>query len=231
MNTRLLQGIAVALLAAFVLARPAVAQEEADADTIYVTGDKTIVIMGDEGRRIIVRSADDTDWPNIVVDDHVDGLRTFNLRSGQWRAPRVAFRGNAFGDDDDEANNFTVFSDYFDQFGNAIAGGFGDDFAFRLRETTEERNELMRMEMESQRLARRARRAESDERAQLEQELQEQLNDIFDRKQALREKHVEQLREALNKALDQQNDREQGRNEIIDRRLRELLGQRDRYDW
>jgi hypothetical protein len=230
MNTRLLQGIAVALLTVFVLARPAAAQEEAEADTIYVTGDKTIVIVGDEGHRVIVRSADDLDWPHIVVDDHLDGPRTFSVRPGEWRAPRVMFRGNAF-DDEDEAHNFTVFSDYFDQFGNAIAGGFGDDFAFRLRQTAQEREELMRMEMESQRLARRARRAEGDERAQLEQELQDQLNDIFDRKQVLREKRVEQLREALNKALDQQNDREQNRNEIVDRRLRELLGQHDRYDW
>ena len=214
MNTRLLQGIAVAFLAVFVLARPVAAQEEAD--TIYVSGDNTIVIMSDDGKRIIVRSADDHgDWP-----------RVFNLRPGQWRAPRVEFRGHAFGDDD-----FTVFSDHFGNFGNVLTGGFGDDFTVQLGESMKERTELMKMEMESQRLARRARRADSDERAQLEQELEKKLNEIFDRKQALREERVEQLREALNKALDQQNDRDQNRNEIIDRRLRELLGQHDKYDW
>ena len=89
----------------------------------------------------------------------------------------------------------------------------------------------MRMEMESQRLARRARRADGDERAQFEQELQEKLNEIFDHKQALRAERAERLQEELNKALEQQNDRSQSRNEIIDRRLRELLGQRDKYDW
>ena len=211
----------MALLAVFFLARPAAAQEEAEADTIYVSGDNTIVIMSDDGKRIIVRSA----------DDHGDWQRVFNLRPGQWRVPRVEFRGRHFDDDEDDENDFTVFSDYFSNFGNVLAGGFGDDFTVHLGESVKERTELMKMEMESQRLARRARRADGDERAQLEQELEEKLNEIFDRKQELKENRIEQLREALDKALDQQNDRDQSRNEIIDRRLRELLGQSNKYDW
>ncbi len=230
MNTRLLQGIAVAFLAVFFLARPAAAQEEAEADTIFVSGDNSIVIISDDGRRIIVRSADDLDWPKIIVGDELlSKPRVFDVRPGQWRVPKVEFRGRHFGDDED--NDFTVFSDYFGNFGNVLAGGFGDDFTVHLGESMKERTELMKMEMESQRLARRARRADGDERAQLEQELQEKLNEIFDRKQELRENRIEQLRESLNKALDQQNERDQSRNEIIDRRLRELLGQHNKYDW
>ncbi len=228
MNTRLLQGIALAFLAVFFLARPAAAQEEAEADTIYVSGDNTIVIIGDDGRRIIVRSADDLDWPKIFVGDNfISGPRTFSIRPGQRHAPKVEFRGRHFGDDDD----FTVFSDYLGNFGNVFAGGFGDDFTVHLGESMRERTEIMKMEMESQRLARSARRADGDERAQLEQELQEKLNEIFDRKQELRKNRIEELRESLNKALDQQNERDQSRNEIIDRRLRELLGQHNKYDW
>ncbi len=186
--------------------------------------------MSDDGRRIIVRSADDLDWPKIIVGDELlSKPRVFDVRPGQWRVPKVEFRGRHFGDDED--NDFTVFSDYFGNFGNVLAGGFGDDFTVHLGESMKERTELMKMEMESQRLARRARRADGDERAQLEQELQEKLNEIFDRKQELRENRIEQLRESLNKALNQQNERDQSRNEIIDRRLRELLGQSDKYDW
>ena len=230
MNTRLLQGIALAFLAVFFLARPAAAQEEAEADTIYVSGDNSIVIISDDGRRIIVRSADDLDWPKIFVGDELlSRPHVFSIRPGQWRAPKVEFRGRHFGDDDD--HDFTVFSDYLGNFGNVLARGFGDDFTVHLGESMRERTEIMKMEMESQRLARSARRADADERVQLEQELQEKLNEIFDRKQELRENRIEELRESLNKALDQQNDRDQSRNEIIDRRLRELLGQHNKYDW
>jgi len=230
MNTRLLQGIALAVLAVFFLARPAAAQEEAEADTIYVSGDNAIVIIGDDGRRIIVRSADDTDWPKLYFgDDFPFKTRTFNVRSGQRHTPKVEFRGRHFGDDDDKG--FAVFNDFIGNFGTLYESRLGDDFAVHFGESRRERTELMKMEMESQRLARNARRADADERTQLEQELQEKLNEIFDRKQELREKHIEELRASLNKVLDQQSERDQSRKEIIERRLRELLGQHNKYDW
>jgi len=227
MNTRLL--LAMATLAVFVLARPAAAQEEVEADTIYVSGDNSIVIISDDGRRIIVRSAGDLDWPKIFVgDETISYPRVFNVRPGQWRMPKMEVRTYPFGDDDEK--DFAFFGEHFGNMGN-FSVNFGDDFALYRGESMKERTELMKMEMESQRLARRARRADGDERAQLEQELEEKLNEVFDRKQALREERVEKLREALNKALDQQNDRDQSRNEIIERRLRELLGQSGKYDW
>ena len=231
MNTRLLQGIALAFLAVFFLARPAAAQEEAEADTIYVSGDNSIVIMSDDGRRIIVRSAGDLDWPKVIFgDETISYPRVFNVRPGQWRVPKMEFRGFPFGDDEDDDEDLAFFGELYGNRGN-FSVNFGDDFAFDLGESMKERTEIMKMEMESQRLARSARRADADERAQLEQELQEKLNEIFDRKQELRKNRIEELRESLNKALDQQNDRDQSRKEIIDRRLRELLGQHNKYDW
>ena len=90
MNTRLLQGIALAVLAVFVLVRPAAAQEEAESDTIYVSGDNSIVIISDDGRRIIVRSADDLDWPKIFVGDELlSRPHVFSIRPGQGRAPKL----------------------------------------------------------------------------------------------------------------------------------------------
>ena len=233
MKTRLLPGIAVALLAVFVLVRPSSAQEEAEADTIYVSGDKTIIIVDEDGERIIVRGIGDVDWPRIFVDDDLISPHTFRVRPGQFRMPRVEFRGRHFDDedDDDDEQDFVFFDSFAGDLDHLLGEGFGGDFTIRLGESMKERQEIRRLEMESHQLARQVRRADDDERAQLEQELAEKLNEIFDRKQALREKRVEQLREAMNKALDEQNDREANRNEIIDRRLRELLGQRDRYDW
>ena len=87
------------------------------------------------------------------------------------------------------------------------------------------------MEMESRRLAQRARRAEGEERTRLEAELEEKLREIFDRKQQLREEHIEHLREELDEALEKHNARTQDRQEIIDRRLNQLLGKSTRYDW
>ncbi len=146
MNTRLLQGIALAVLAVFFLARPALAQEEAEADTIYVSGDNAIVIIGDDGHRIIVRSAGDTDWPKLFVgDDFTFRPRTYSFRSGQRHAPKVEFHGRPFGDDDDK--EFTVFSDYLGNFGSLFESRFGDDFAVHFGESMRERTEIMKMEM------------------------------------------------------------------------------------
>ena len=85
--------------------------------------------------------------------------------------------------------------------------------------------------MESRRLAQRARRAEGEERARLEGELEEKLNEIFERKQALREERIDRLRGDLDELLDAHNERDQNRREIIERRLNELLGKTSKYDW
>lgn len=100
-----------------------------------------------------------------------------------------------------------------------------------LRGNAQERAEIARMEAESRRMARAASEAEGTERERLERELRDHLAQIFDRKQALREREAERLREQTSKLLEEQRRREQAREDIIDRRLRQLLGERDVYDW
>ena len=236
MNTvRLFQGIALALLVVFVLPRPVAAQDETEADTIWVDGDKTIVVMTDEGRRFIIRSSDD-DGPRVFFGSDDEGHNftrffdgkpgAFHFRSGE---PKVMeFYGDLL---DEEGQNFTVLSDYLDNLGNVWVDRLGDGSRIELGASMRERSEVMKLEMESRRLAQRARRAEGEERTRLEGELEEKLQEIFDRKQALQEERIDGLRGDLDDLLDKHNERSQNQREIIERRLRNLLGKEGKYDW
>jgi hypothetical protein len=231
MNTvRWILTLGAACLAVLVLAEPAAAQDEAEADTIWVEGDKTLVIMGEDGRRVIVRSADGEDGARFFIGDGDDDWpHVFNVRPDvvgrSLRAPLARFHNYSFDDDD---GNVTLWGG--DGFNGIISGQLNNEL-LALTESSKGRSEIMKMEMESQRLAQQARRAEGAERTRLEQELEDKLTEIFDRKQALREERIERLRESMNDALEEHNNRNQARSEIVDRRLRELLGQRDKYDW
>lgn len=222
----------MALLAFCVLVDPATAQDEADADTIWVDGDKTIVVMSEDGRRLVIRSADDEDGNRFFFEDR-PGARVFGVRPGTFfgeeGAPRIMrFHSDRLGDLDED---LSVLDDMLSGMDGVWVDRLGDDFRVELGASMKERSELMRMETESQRLARRARRAEGQEKADLERELEEQLNEIFDRKQALQEERIERLRDEMDKALDRHNERDQHREEIVERRLRQLLGREDRLDW
>ena len=231
-TVRLLHRIALAILAVFVLARPAVAQNETEADTIWVEGDKTIVIMSDEGRRIIVRSADD-DGPHVFFDSKDGNFSRFFDDDGAVRLRSYAPKLMEYHSDllDRNRANIDILGDQLDNLGAVWVNPHGDDIRIGLGASMKERSEVMRMEMESRRLAQQARRAEGAERTRLEAELEEKLQEIFDRKQALREERIDHLRDEMNEALDAHNERSQNRNEIIERRLNQLLGKTTKYDW
>ena len=236
MNTvRLMQRVALSTLAVVLLAGSAAAQDDTEADNIWVDGDKTIVIMSDEGRRMIIRSADDEGARFFFDSDDFDGLRFFDAEPGRfgyrWRTPKtVEFHGDIW-DEDRLSENMAVLEGHLENLGGVWTRSLGDDIRFGIAGSSKERSEVMQMEMESRRLAQRARRAEGEERTRLEDELAEKLQEIFDRKQALREEQIDRLREELDEALDKHNDRSGNRNEIIDRRMRQLLGKEDKYDW
>jgi hypothetical protein len=222
----------MALLAFCVLVDPATAQDEADADTIWVDGDKTIIVMSEDGRRVVIRSADGEEGSRFFFEDR-PGARVFGVRPGTFfdeeGTPRIMrFHSDRLGDLDED---LTVLDDMISGMDGVWVDRLGDDLRVEFGASMKERSELMRMETESQRLARRARRAEGQEKADLERELEEQLNEIFDRKQALQEERIDRLRDEMDKALDRHNERDQHREEIIERRLRQLLGRQDRLDW
>ena len=92
-------------------------------------------------------------------------------------------------------------------------------------------DELREMEREAHALARDARRAEGAERDRLEGELQDKLEAIFDYKMEKRAEQIDELREEMEEQRARIEERRQAREDIIERRKRQLLGERDIFVW
>lgn len=101
----------------------------------------------------------------------------------------------------------------------------------RVRRSVEEHREVARLERESRELAREARRAEGQERSELEAQLREKLNEIFDKKLEVRRERIERLHERLEEERSNLQERTEARDEMIDRRHRSLLGESDALEW
>lgn len=100
-----------------------------------------------------------------------------------------------------------------------------------LRESWNEHREVAELERESRELARRARQAAMDNRDELEAELRDKLSEIFDKKIELREDTVERLQERAEEERLNADRRRSAREQIIERRMRTLLGEEDVLDW
>lgn len=100
------------------------------------------------------------------------------------------------------------------------------------------RREIAEGERQSRTLARQLRRAEGAERDHLTRELRETLERTFDLKQQARREQIEAMREDaerlrsdLAELEEEVSARDAVRNEIIDQRQQELLGESDELDW
>lgn len=100
------------------------------------------------------------------------------------------------------------------------------------------RLEIAEGERRSRTLARQLRRAEGPERDRLARELRETLEGTFDLKQQARRQQVEAMREdaerlrgELAELESELSERDAAREEIIERRRQELLGESDMLDW
>ncbi|MEQ9105554.1 MAG: hypothetical protein RIE53_12760 [Rhodothermales bacterium] len=85
-------------------------------------------------------------------------------------------------------------------------------------------------EMQSRRLAERIRQADGDT-AELEAELDDLLEDIFNGKLEAQRQRVEEMKEEIARLEERIATRSEARDEIIRKRKSELLGHRDVYDW
>ncbi|MBO6575296.1 MAG: hypothetical protein JJ896_07775 [Rhodothermales bacterium] len=82
------------------------------------------------------------------------------------------------------------------------------------------------MEMETRRLASRILTTDdSRQKQELQETLHEKLSEIFELKQENRRSEIEELGDRLTELRSQLDARERNKQEIIDRRIRELLGQ------
>jgi len=161
-----------------------------------------------------VSAQDDDEWsdddPLVVFDEHlqgVDSLLEFSFGPGM---------------------------NFMDDFGPRIDRlrprfKFDRDFAYEIRSFRDQ--ELRRLEQEAHSIARNARRADGSEKADLEKQLDQKLNEIFDYKLELRKKAIERAQKHVAELKERQAKRKSAREEIIKKRKDELLGV-DRYlEW
>ncbi|GIV59495.1 MAG: hypothetical protein KatS3mg043_0584 [Rhodothermaceae bacterium] len=236
------------------LTLPAVAQDtEADTDTlrlkrgpftlrvedgkVYLNGAEvdegtTIIVMEDDGARRIVRLRGSGDLPDLVEvwrrsapEVDVEVLRD--------RIERRTPEERAFFFHRDEGRPMRWFDgpgEYEYRFFYGVPDE--DDFDAVLEAPGRIRDEeVMRLEREARQLARELRRAEGAERKRREDELRKKLEAIFERKMQLSQERLDALQEELEEARERLEARRRARSEIIERRLKELLGERDLYAW
>lgn len=226
------------------------AEEPAPADT--VKSKKKIVIEIDPDGRVVVdgealeEDADGTivlhldrggDRVVVVPDGRRDRMRFFRSKAPGVHTFR--FRDPQWPDDLDDLRDFDV--DVFTRHERSDTphvffregAPFGDLDVFRPEsaEVLKERVEVMRMEQEARRLAREARQAEGAERQRLEAELRDHLDAIFEQKMDLRRKRVERLEAELQAQREKLDARRAARQEMIERRMRELMGASDELEW
>jgi hypothetical protein len=102
----------------------------------------------------------------------------------------------------------------------------------RFRMFSVDRDEtLQNMEKRARALARDVRRADRDERADLEAELDKKLAEIFDYKSDRRRRQLEDAEQDLTEMKTRLNKRMEARDKIIEHRKQELLGEESYLEW
>lgn len=91
--------------------------------------------------------------------------------------------------------------------------------------------EIRRLERKSRDIARKLRNSEGEETTELNQELENILNQIFDMKLESQQERIEKMSGELDELRARVQERVSSRAEIINRRFRELRGERDTLDW
>lgn len=104
-----------------------------------------------------------------------------------------------------------------------------------MHEPDEEMAELMRsdheLEQRSMQLAHRYRMSRDEARDDLKKELEEVVNKHFDVRQQRRELQIKRMEESLEKLRGTIKKRADAREEIVDKRLRELMGERSELEF
>lgn len=102
---------------------------------------------------------------------------------------------------------------------------------FEFERMMDESSVVVEMEKEARELSRRARAAEGSERRQLEAELRTHLESLMQEKLAHEERVLERRRTRLEEESRRLQERRERRTDIIERRFRDLLGERDVLEW
>jgi hypothetical protein len=212
------------------IAQDRTAPERAGSDS------RTIIIELDDDGRILIDGEALGEERDVVIRLGDRGAEVRVLRPEGWRERIVRSRVATQRPDVDRRRHAVAIGDLssaralfpFD-FEPLIEGI--ETWAAPLGERIEEHVEIARMEHEARRLAREARNASGAERSRLQQDLRESLDEIFDLKLDQRRLRVERLTEELEKQRNLLGQRSSARQEIIQRRINELMGEGDALDW
>lgn len=211
--------IAAALVTGAVVA-PAAAQDDRwDDESAYELEDLSdlLALDFDPGMFWMGNACDDDEDCDVSIGfDDGENLIVVNgdtLRNWKMRFPHVGPFAFDFKSDGDHRPHFKMRRHF-----QPHHGWQGDP-------------EIRRMEHEARTLARKARRAEGDEKAGLEKELDAKLNAIFDLKLEKQEKAIQRAEERVERLKERRKKRLEARDEIIQDRKEELVG-RERYmEW
>lgn len=91
--------------------------------------------------------------------------------------------------------------------------------------------ELRGMETEARRLVRQLRQADEETYSEKEEMLRVQLEKIFDHKQAMKMKELDQKRSDIEEQSKIMEERQSNREAIIKDRINQLLGRGSSYRW
>ena len=231
---RILGTLALLVLFAF----PAKAQEgkEIDVNRIEVKDGK-VYVNGEE-----VKELENKDWRIHFSSDRDHGLAFFRgdgeggFGNFSIRSPRLleSFDNEPFfvWEDNDfrHAKNDFDFSMQMAPFHESMEmirdGAFG---SFMIGSGSN--GEIRKLERKSRELARKIRRAEDGEKAELNEELEALVNQIFELKLETHQERIRKISADLDKLREQVQDRIASRDQVIQRRLSQLRGERDALDW
>lgn len=237
MNSRTIVFAAVCIAAAFLVAPPALAQDE----DVRIRAKRVTIEVDDEGHILVDGKRLSDEQGDVMLrvepedgDVEVEIVRPMRRHMSARHAPRQRQNRLFFRRGDDGAHPRFDFDmrdmpDFRDM--APLMERFRAEVGDPLRESIEEHREVAELERESRELARRARRAEGAERNQLESELRAQLEEIFAKKLELREQRIANLEEKLTDEREKLQRRRGARSEMIERRLRTLMGEDDILDW
>ena len=227
------------LTAAFLIPSPASAQD----DDVEIRAKRMVIELDADGRVVIDgKTLSEGDEPIILrVDPDGDEIEVETIGPRRHMMVRSARgpRGDrvTYGSGDDDLHTYLEDFDFdFDfEMPNIpdvapLLEGLRVEMA-PFRESLEEHRAIAELERESRDLARSAREAEGDDRRRLESELRTHLNEIFDKKLQIQRDRIAELEERVAEERDEVERRRTAREEIVDRRLRTLMGEDDHLDW
>ena len=104
-------------------------------------------------------------------------------------------------------------------------------FGEREREYNDLEKKIITSEIESKSLLAKLRKSDATEKSKLKTELKKSVSQSFDLKEEIRRKEIDRLKERLADLNKKLKVRSHNKDEIVKRRLQELLGEDDYLDW